>query len=71
MFSMLFFVKDFYIKLYDCSFVVVSVTVVGSRKNGDHQRKIVVLVPFVHFEAFELGFMSSDDSEKLICIQEI
>lgn len=70
MFSMLFCVKSWYIELDHGSFVVVRVTVVGSREDRDDKREIAV-VPLVHLVAIKLGFVRSDNREQFVGIQEV
>lgn len=53
----LLYVKGVLFELYDCSFVVVYVTVVWGREYRYHSREFLSAVPFVHFIAIELRFM--------------
>ncbi len=60
-----------YFEFDKSTFVVVDITVVGSGENCDHCRKVLLSVPLVHFVAFDLGLVSSDQREELVAIHEL
>ena len=51
----------FHLELDDGTFVIVNVAVIRSRKDCDANGKIYASIPPVHFIAFKLRLMSSDD----------
>jgi hypothetical protein len=57
-------------ELYNRSFIVVHITVVGSREDSDDHRESLFLVPFMHFISFKLCLMSSDHREKVVLLEE-
>lgn len=59
-----------YFKFDDCAFVVVKVTIIGGRKDGDNWGELFGSRPFVHFESFSLSLMSSDDRQNAVLFEE-
>ena len=58
-----------YIEFDDCTLVVVDIAIVWSWEDCDDQWEVGI-TPLMHFVAFNLSFVSSDDCQKLICFQK-
>lgn len=64
----LLYVKSVVFKFDDCTFVVVHITVIRSRKNSNHCRKFGFSIPFVQLISVNLRLVSSYDTKKFISL---
>lgn len=67
----LLYVQSVILELNNRPFIVVNITVVGSRKDGDHRREVRPPLPSVHLIPIQLRFMSSNDTYQVIGIQKL
>lgn len=58
-----------YIEFNNSPLIVVDVAIIRCRKDSDDQREVRV-APLMHLVSLHLSFMSSDDSQQLVVVQE-
>lgn len=61
---------EWYFEFYDCALVVIEVTVVGSREDGDNSRKLLLPAPMIHLKSIRLSLMSSNNRQQSIFTQK-
>jgi hypothetical protein len=59
-----------YIEFDNGTFVIVNITIIRSGEDGNDYWEFACAIPSVHFVAFDLGFMSTNDGQKSILFQE-
>ena len=64
-------VQDIILKLYNSTFVLVEITVVGCRENSDDSWKLIMSKPFIHSKTFSLCLMSPDDRNQFIFLEKV
>jgi hypothetical protein len=58
------------LELDDRAFIIINITVIRSRKNGNDRREVHCVIPFVHFKAVQLSFMGSNNGQKVVFVEE-
>lgn len=60
-----------YLKFENSPLVVIAITIIGGRENRYDCRKSTLSVSLVHFESFQLGFMSTNNGQEVITMKKL